>query len=106
MNKKPFIIEQSGSCIVQDWKLRDNPNAIDEAIEWLKSRAQLLADSNRRVVIDGKWQYGDEIILWDTLNVTVSTYIFEADEELPENCIPTANHNVSIEYKSHFYPHD
>lgn len=105
MNKKPFILKQSGSCIVQDWKLRDNPNAIDEAIEWLKSRAQLLADSNRRVVIDGKWQYGDEIILWDTLNVTVSTYVFEADEELSEDYIPTANHNVSIEYKSHFYPH-
>lgn len=106
MNKKPFIIEQSGSRIVQDWQLRDNPNAIDEAIEWLKSRAQLLADSNRRVVIDGKWQYGDEIILWDTLNVTVSTYVFEADEELSEDYIPTANHNVSIEYKSHFYPHN
>ena len=72
----------------------------------MKSRAQLLADSNRRVVIDGKWQYGDEIILWDTLNVTVSTYVFEADEELSEDYIPTANHNVSIEYKSHFYPHN
>lgn len=106
MNKKPFILEQSSSRIVQDWKLHDNPNAIDEAIEWLKSRAQLLADSNRRVVIDGKWQYGDEIILWDTLNVTVSTYVFEADEELSEDYIPTANHNVSIEYKSHFYPHN
>lgn len=105
MNKKPFIIEQSSSRIVQDWKLRDNPNAIDEAIEWLKSRAQLLTDRNRHVLIDGKWQYGDEIILWDTLNVTVSTYVFEADEELSEDYIPTANHNVSIEYKSHFYPH-
>ena len=108
MTRKPFILKQSDSRIVQEWQLRDNSKAIDEAIGWLKSRAQLFANSTRRIVINGRWQYGDEIILWDTLKVDISSYTFESkdDEELPEDYIPTTNYTVSIEYDSEFYPYE
>lgn len=108
MNRKPFILKQSDSRVVQEWQLRDNSKAIDEAIDWLKSRAQFFANSNRRVVVNGQWQYGDEIILWDTLTVDISSYTFEPkdNEELPEDYIPTTNYTVSIEYDSEFYPYE